>query len=44
LKEHDLATDNRYYLCGSAEMVVQVRDILISKDIPFQNIVSETYF
>lgn len=33
-----------YYLCGSAEMVVQVRDILISKGIPFKNIISETYF
>lgn len=38
------ATDIRYYLCGSAEMVVQVRDILISKGIAFHNIISETYF
>lgn len=34
----------KYYLCGSAEMVVEVRDFLISKEIPFQNIISETYF
>lgn len=34
----------RYFLCGSAEMVVEVRDILISKNIPFKNIISETYF
>lgn len=34
----------KYYLCGSAEMVVEVRDFLISKEVPFQNIVSETYF
>ncbi|MFV0392083.1 MAG: ferredoxin--NADP reductase [Paludibacteraceae bacterium] len=34
----------RYYLCGSPEMVVEVRDILIQKEIPFQNIISETYF
>jgi ferredoxin--NADP+ reductase len=39
-----LPTDIQYYLCGSAEMVVQVRDILISKGIPFHNIISETYF
>lgn len=34
----------RYFLCGPAEMVVEVRDILISKNIPFNNIISETYF
>ncbi|MDR3653248.1 MAG: FAD-binding oxidoreductase [Paludibacter sp.] len=39
-----LSIDIQYYLCGSAEMVVQVRDILIKKGIPFQNIISETYF
>jgi ferredoxin--NADP+ reductase len=36
--------ESKYYLCGSAEMVVQVRDLLISKGIHFQNIISETYF
>lgn len=44
LKNKQLPVDNQYKLCGSAEMVVQVRDILISKNIPFKNIVSETYF
>jgi len=39
-----LPIDMKYYLCGSAEMVVQVRDILISRDVPFHNIISETYF
>ncbi len=39
-----LPTDQKYYLCGSAEMVVEARDILISKKIPFSNIVSEIYF
>lgn len=34
----------KYYLCGSAEMVVEVRDLLISKAIPFQQIISETYY
>ena len=39
-----LPVDFNYYLCGSPEMVVQVRDILIAKGIPFHNIISETYF
>lgn len=34
----------KYYLCGSAEMVVETRDILISKGIPFDRIISEIYF
>ena len=34
----------KYYLCGSAEMVVDTRDILIEKGIPFDQIVSEIYF
>ncbi len=34
----------KYYLCGSADMVVEARDILISKGIPFGNIISEIYF
>jgi len=34
----------KYYLCGSAEMVVDTRDILIDRGIPFDNIVSEIYF
>ena len=40
----NIPTNCQYYLCGSPEMVVQVRDILIEKGIPFQNIISETYF
>lgn len=39
-----LPPDEKYYLCGSAEMVVEVRDILINKGIPFNNIISEIYF
>jgi len=34
----------KYYLCGSAEMVVDTRDILIEKGIPFDHIISEIYF
>jgi ferredoxin--NADP+ reductase len=39
-----LPPDQKYYLCGSAEMVVETRDILISKKIPFANIFAEIYF
>ncbi|MDF1575474.1 MAG: FAD-binding oxidoreductase [Bacteroidales bacterium] len=34
----------KYYLCGSADMVVEVRDLLISKGVPFRHIISEIYF
>ncbi len=44
INKNDLQLDAHFYLCGSAEMVVQVRDILISKGISFQQIISETYF
>src|SRR5574344_1075911 len=39
-----LPMHNKYYLCGRALMVVEVRDLLISKGVPFQNIVAEIYF
>jgi len=45
LKEQEnLVEDRKYYLCGSAEMVVETRDILIEKEIPYENIVAEIYF
>jgi ferredoxin--NADP+ reductase len=45
LKEQNkLSTTEKYYLCGSPEMVVDVRDILIAKQVPFNNIISEIYF
>jgi len=40
----DIPTDIQYYLCGSAEMVVDVRDLLISREVPFENIQSEIFF
>lgn len=40
----DLPVDRKYYLCGSAEMVVDVRDILLSRGISFNQILSEIYF
>jgi len=36
--------DVRYFLCGKALMVVEMRDLLISKRIPFENILAEIYF
>lgn len=40
----DLPTHINYYLCGSAEMVVDVRNLLIKKGVPFANIITEIYF
>jgi len=39
-----LPTDVNYLLCGSAEMVVEVRDILIARNVPLHQIRSEIYF
>ncbi len=33
-----------YYLCGSGMMVIDVRDLLIEKGIPYEHILSEIYF
>jgi len=43
-EQEELPTDQKYYLCGSAEMVVECREILLDKGIPFNNIVAEIYF
>ncbi len=40
----DMPADRKYYLCGSAEMVVDTRDILIGKNIPYDSILAEIYF
>lgn len=40
----ELPANINYYLCGSAEMVVDVRNLLINKGIPFRNIITEIYF
>jgi len=45
IREHDqLDPDRKYYLCGLAEMVVETRDLLIEKGIPYENIIAEIYF
>ncbi|NQU85792.1 MAG: oxidoreductase [Mariniphaga sp.] len=40
----ELQTDIQYYICGKALMVVETRDLLISKGVPFKNIIAEIYF
>ena len=40
----DLPTHINYYLCGKALMVVEVRDLLISRGVPYENILAEIYF
>ncbi len=34
----------KYFICGSALMVVEVRDLLIEKGVAFENILAEIYF
>lgn len=40
----DLDIQIPFYLCGSAEMVVDVRDILIERGVPFERITAEIFF
>jgi ferredoxin--NADP+ reductase len=45
LKNADIIAQSRnYYICGSSQLVVDVRDILIEKGVPFNNIIAEIYF
>jgi ferredoxin/flavodoxin---NADP+ reductase len=45
IAEQEYLPDNRrYFLCGSAEMVVDTRDALIEKGISYENIIAEIYF
>jgi len=37
-------SDRPYYLCGSAAMIVEARDILIRRGVPYRQILSEVYF
>jgi len=34
----------KYFLCGKALMVVELRDILIERGVPYENILAEIYF
>jgi ferredoxin-NADP reductase len=44
VRESALATERRYLLCGSTPMVLEVRDLLMARGVPFENIVAEIYF
>jgi len=44
LKTIDIFPEVNYFICGQALMVVEVRDLLIEKGIPFKNIFAEIYF
>jgi ferredoxin/flavodoxin---NADP+ reductase len=44
LNEIEILPDVKYYICGQALMVVEVRDLLIKKGIRFENIMAEIYF
>lgn len=39
-----LALKEKYYLCGNPLMVNDVRDILIERGVPYENILSEIFF
>ena len=44
LTSNNFPKDYKYYLCGKSQMVVDVRDLLISKGIPYDHIFAEIYF
>jgi len=44
LSERRLPAAERFLLCGSSEMVVEARDILIGRGVPFADVVAEIYF
>ncbi|MFA8450534.1 MAG: FAD-binding oxidoreductase [Bacteroidales bacterium] len=41
---NNIPRDINYYLCGNAEMIVDMRDILILKGVPYNKILAEIYF
>ncbi|WP_461631181.1 ferredoxin--NADP reductase [Labilibaculum euxinus] len=40
----ELPENCRFFLCGSPEMVVEVRDLLIKRGVEYERIVAEIYF
>lgn len=40
----NLVLDINYYICGSSQLVVDVRDILINRGVPYHQIIAEIYF
>ncbi len=43
-KQESIKTGIPYYLCGIAEMVVDTRDLLIERGVPFNKIMAEIFF
>ncbi len=43
-QQENLPSGYQYFLCGKALMVVEVRDLLIGRGIPYENIMAEIYF
>ncbi|MBN2236522.1 MAG: hypothetical protein JW729_03125 [Bacteroidales bacterium] len=39
-----LPTDKNYYICGSSQLIVDVRDILINRGVAYNKIIAEIYF
>jgi len=44
LKHESLDIKKSFFVCGSSEMVVQVRDILIERGVDYDKIIAEIYF
>lgn len=40
----EISPDRNYYICGSSEFVVDVRDILIERGVPYNHLIAEIYF
>ena len=40
----DLPLGVNYYICGSSQLVVDVRDLLIERGVPYHQITAEIYF
>ncbi|MCD6090154.1 MAG: hypothetical protein J7J72_01515 [Bacteroidales bacterium] len=40
----NLPMDINYYICGSSQLVVDVRDLLIKRGVPYNQIIAEIYF
>ncbi len=43
-EQTEVPVAGQFMLCGGAGMVVEVRDILIEKGVPYENIAAEIYF
>lgn len=44
LKTEEIDISRSFFVCGSSEMVVQVRDILIDRGVDYDKIIAEIYF